>query len=186
MWITSINYIRRNYYHLFKLTHWLFVGVLFFGCLHVSGMTRLHARFEHIGRQCTVNCGRRTSTTDIRVTTSRAFVSTTEVIVLRSTRTWACYSLRLSLHLQICWQLVTAARSYVRSQRGLASRLYMTRASRFQARIKHDELPSAFSLPRTCLVVRHGRQWEGNVVFFLGGIALYTVHVVSRLKSWKR
>lgn len=35
MWITSINWVRRKYYSLFKLAHWLFIGVLVFGVMHV-------------------------------------------------------------------------------------------------------------------------------------------------------
>lgn len=29
-------------------------------------------------------------------------------------------------------------------------------------------------------------QWAGNALYFLGGLALYTMHVMSRLESWKR
>ena len=36
MWITSVNYVRRRWYSLFKACHWLFIGVLIFGALHVS------------------------------------------------------------------------------------------------------------------------------------------------------
>lgn len=35
MWITSGNYVRRRWYSLFKAAHWLFIGVLFFGAMHV-------------------------------------------------------------------------------------------------------------------------------------------------------
>lgn len=35
MWITSVNYVRRRWYSLFKASHWLFIGVLIFGALHV-------------------------------------------------------------------------------------------------------------------------------------------------------
>ncbi|CAM9591145.1 unnamed protein product [Ectocarpus sp. 4 AP-2014] len=34
MWITSINYVRRRWYSLFKASHWLFIGVFIFGALH--------------------------------------------------------------------------------------------------------------------------------------------------------
>ncbi|CAM9161198.1 unnamed protein product, partial [Sphacelaria rigidula] len=34
MWITSANYVRRRWYSLFKLSHWLFIGVFVFGALH--------------------------------------------------------------------------------------------------------------------------------------------------------
>ncbi|CAM9793974.1 unnamed protein product, partial [Laminaria digitata] len=36
MWVTSINYVRRRWYSLFKLSHWLFIGVFVFGALHWS------------------------------------------------------------------------------------------------------------------------------------------------------
>ncbi|CAM9215996.1 unnamed protein product [Sphacelaria rigidula] len=36
MWITSINYVRRRWYSLFKASHWLFIGVFLFGALHWS------------------------------------------------------------------------------------------------------------------------------------------------------
>lgn len=36
MWITSVNYVRRRWYSLFKAAHWLFIGVFIFGALHVS------------------------------------------------------------------------------------------------------------------------------------------------------
>lgn len=36
MWITSTNYARRRWYSLFKLSHWLFIGVFVFGSMHVS------------------------------------------------------------------------------------------------------------------------------------------------------
>ena len=36
MWITSVNYVRRRWYSLFKASHWLFIGVFVFGALHVS------------------------------------------------------------------------------------------------------------------------------------------------------
>lgn len=29
-------------------------------------------------------------------------------------------------------------------------------------------------------------KWAGNTLYFLGGLALYTMHVVSRLEGWKR
>lgn len=35
MWVFSISYVRRRYYSLFKLTHWMFVGGLFFAAMHV-------------------------------------------------------------------------------------------------------------------------------------------------------
>ena len=35
MWITSANYMRRRYYSLFKLSHWLFIGVVVFSVMHV-------------------------------------------------------------------------------------------------------------------------------------------------------
>ena len=35
MWITSVNYVRRRWYSLFKLSHWLFIGVFVFGAMHV-------------------------------------------------------------------------------------------------------------------------------------------------------
>ena len=35
MWVTSINYVRRRWYSLFKLSHWLFIGVFVFGAMHV-------------------------------------------------------------------------------------------------------------------------------------------------------
>ncbi|CAN0524934.1 unnamed protein product, partial [Ectocarpus sp. 12 AP-2014] len=34
MWITSVNYVRRRWYSLFKASHWLFIGVFIFGALH--------------------------------------------------------------------------------------------------------------------------------------------------------
>eukprot|EP00903_Cladosiphon_okamuranus_P013765 g12813.t1 len=37
MWITSVNWVRRKYYSLFKLAHWLFIGVLVFGVMHWAG-----------------------------------------------------------------------------------------------------------------------------------------------------
>lgn len=36
MWITSTNYVRRRWYSLFKLTHWMFIGVFVFSVMHVS------------------------------------------------------------------------------------------------------------------------------------------------------
>ena len=36
MWITSANYVRRRWYSLFKLSHWLFIGVFVFSVMHVS------------------------------------------------------------------------------------------------------------------------------------------------------
>ena len=36
MWITSLHYVRRRWYSLFKLVHWLFLGVFIFGVMHVS------------------------------------------------------------------------------------------------------------------------------------------------------
>lgn len=36
MWITSLNFVRRRYYSLFKLAHFLFIGVFVFGAMHVS------------------------------------------------------------------------------------------------------------------------------------------------------
>lgn len=36
MWATSVNWVRRKYYSLFKLAHWLFIGVLVFGVMHVG------------------------------------------------------------------------------------------------------------------------------------------------------
>lgn len=36
MWITSANYVRRRWYSLFKLGHWLFLGVFIFAVMHVS------------------------------------------------------------------------------------------------------------------------------------------------------
>lgn len=35
MWVTSVNYVRRRLYSLFKASHWLFIGVFVFGALHV-------------------------------------------------------------------------------------------------------------------------------------------------------
>ncbi|CAM9204572.1 unnamed protein product, partial [Hapterophycus canaliculatus] len=32
----------------------------------------------------------------------------------------------------------------------------------------------------------HSTQWAPNALYFLGGLALYMVHVMSRLESWKR
>ena len=43
MWITSINYVRRRWYSLFKLGHWLFIGVFVFGAMHVSEAVKLDA-----------------------------------------------------------------------------------------------------------------------------------------------
>lgn len=37
MWATSVNWVRRKYYSLFKLAHWLFMGVFVFGVMHVGG-----------------------------------------------------------------------------------------------------------------------------------------------------
>ncbi|CAN0251449.1 unnamed protein product, partial [Scytosiphon promiscuus] len=34
MWITSVNWVRRKYYSLFKLAHWLFIGVFVFSVMH--------------------------------------------------------------------------------------------------------------------------------------------------------
>ncbi|CAM9627299.1 unnamed protein product [Laminaria digitata] len=34
MWITSANYVRRRWYSLFKLSHWLFIGVFVFSAMH--------------------------------------------------------------------------------------------------------------------------------------------------------
>ncbi|CAM9615270.1 unnamed protein product, partial [Ectocarpus sp. 12 AP-2014] len=39
MWITSINFVRRRYYSLFKLAHFLFIGVFVFGAMHWSRNT---------------------------------------------------------------------------------------------------------------------------------------------------
>lgn len=36
MWITSANYVRRRWYSLFKLSHFLFIGVFVFAVMHVS------------------------------------------------------------------------------------------------------------------------------------------------------
>lgn len=36
MWATSVNWVRRRYYSLFKLAHWLFIGVFVFGVMHVG------------------------------------------------------------------------------------------------------------------------------------------------------
>ena len=36
MWITSLNFVRRRYYSLFKLAHFLFIGVFVFAAMHVS------------------------------------------------------------------------------------------------------------------------------------------------------
>lgn len=36
MWITSTNYVRRRWYSLFKMSHWLFIGLFVFGSMHVS------------------------------------------------------------------------------------------------------------------------------------------------------
>ena len=36
MWVTSANYVRRRWYSLFKLSHWLFIGVFVFSVMHVS------------------------------------------------------------------------------------------------------------------------------------------------------
>ena len=36
MWVTSINWVRRKYYSLFKLAHWLFIGFFVFSVMHVS------------------------------------------------------------------------------------------------------------------------------------------------------
>ena len=36
MWATSVNWVRRKYYSLFKLAHWLFIGVFVFGVMHVG------------------------------------------------------------------------------------------------------------------------------------------------------
>ena len=41
MWITSTNYVRRLRYSLFKLSHWLFIGVFVFGSMHVSAPVKL-------------------------------------------------------------------------------------------------------------------------------------------------
>lgn len=35
MWATSVNWVRRKYYSLFKLAHWLFIGVFVFSVMHV-------------------------------------------------------------------------------------------------------------------------------------------------------
>lgn len=40
MWITSVNYVRRRWYSLFKASHWLFIGVFVFGALHVGVLCR--------------------------------------------------------------------------------------------------------------------------------------------------
>lgn len=29
-------------------------------------------------------------------------------------------------------------------------------------------------------------QWSRNTLYFLGGLTLYTMHILSRLESWKR
>ncbi|CBJ34105.1 conserved unknown protein [Ectocarpus siliculosus] len=34
MWATSVNWVRRKYYSLFKLAHWLFIGVFVFSVMH--------------------------------------------------------------------------------------------------------------------------------------------------------
>eukprot|EP00752_Nemacystus_decipiens_P008264 g7389.t2 len=39
MWATSVNWVRRKYYSLFKLAHWLFIGVFVFGVMHWAGNT---------------------------------------------------------------------------------------------------------------------------------------------------
>lgn len=31
-----------------------------------------------------------------------------------------------------------------------------------------------------------GFQWSRNTLYYLGGLTLYTLHVMSRLESWKR
>lgn len=36
MWITSLNFVRRRFYSLFKLAHFLFIGVFVFAAMHVS------------------------------------------------------------------------------------------------------------------------------------------------------
>ncbi|CAM9928805.1 unnamed protein product, partial [Hapterophycus canaliculatus] len=36
MWITSLNFVRRRYYSLFKLAHFMFIGVFVFAAMHVS------------------------------------------------------------------------------------------------------------------------------------------------------
>lgn len=41
MWITSVNWVRRKYYSLFKLAHWLFIGVFVFSAMHVSVFARV-------------------------------------------------------------------------------------------------------------------------------------------------
>ena len=40
MWITSLNYVRRRFYSLFKLAHFLFIGVFVFAAMHVSFVDR--------------------------------------------------------------------------------------------------------------------------------------------------
>ncbi len=40
MWITSLNFVRRRFYSLFKLAHFLFIGVFVFAAMHVrAGLT---------------------------------------------------------------------------------------------------------------------------------------------------
>eukprot|EP00752_Nemacystus_decipiens_P015662 g13976.t1 len=39
MWATSVNWVRRKYYSLFKLAHWLFIGTIVFGVMHWWGNT---------------------------------------------------------------------------------------------------------------------------------------------------
>lgn len=38
MWATSVNWVRRRYYSLFKAAHWLFIGVFLFGAMHVGAV----------------------------------------------------------------------------------------------------------------------------------------------------
>ena len=55
MWITSLNYVRRRWYSLFKLGHWLFLDVLVFAVMHVSTSSLFPYAFVPRELMCSVD-----------------------------------------------------------------------------------------------------------------------------------
>lgn len=50
----------------------------------------------------------------------------------------------------------------------------------FHSLLNLDHVPLFF--PRAALRIK----WDTNAIYFGGGLALYTMHVMSRLTAWKR